>query len=66
MDAVSVVMLQRSWLQVDDVLFTVCLGMCRGEGARLNVFRNPYIVNEIKATDVCNKSNIHCEIFSHY
>ena len=37
---------------------------CRGTGALLDVFRNPYFVNEIKVNDGCNKSHIHYDFSS--
>jgi hypothetical protein len=37
-------------------LFRMCIGMCRGEGARLNVFRYPYVFNEMYVIDDCKKS----------
>jgi hypothetical protein len=58
-------MLKRSWLQVNDVFVLVFAGIRRGEGARMNVFRNPYIVNEIKVIDDYNKSNIQYDISSY-
>ena len=36
-----------------------------GGGARLDVFRNPHIVNEVKVIDGCNKSNMHYDIPSY-
>jgi hypothetical protein len=55
--AVIVGMLQRFGLQVNDVFVYSVHGYMKGEGARLNVFRNPYIAHEIKVIDGCNKSN---------
>jgi hypothetical protein len=58
--------LKCSGVEGNGVLFTVCVG----EGARVDVFGNPYIVKEIKVTECYNKSNIHygissyCEIVS--
>jgi len=60
--AVSVGMSEPSWLQVN-VIFVYCV--CRGEGARLNDFRNLCTVNEIKVIDDCNKSNMHYDISSY-
>jgi len=60
----SLGMLNYYWLQVNGVLFTVCVGVCRGGGTveRLQIL---YIVNEIKDMDGCNKSNIHYHISSY-
>ena len=52
MGVVSVGMLKRYWLQVNGV----CVGACMGRGARLDVYRNPYIVKEIRVIDGCKKT----------
>jgi hypothetical protein len=53
--------LKRSGAQGNGVLFKVCLGV---RGARVDVFGDPYIFNEINVTDFCNKSDIHYAISS--